>query len=61
VTNCRQVTRLISESADRRLAITEQDMIERHFEICPACRRCARQIDLLRESMRRLRGERPGP
>ena len=59
MSNCRQVTRLISEAADRPLATGERRVVEQHFEICPACRRCAGQFVLLRESVRRLRGERP--
>ncbi len=59
MTNCRQVTRLISEASDRLLATRERHVVEQHFQICPACRRCAEQFSLLHESVRRLRGERP--
>ncbi len=55
---CRQITRLISEVSDRPLVENERRAVERHFEVCPACRRCAAQFAVLRESVRSLRGQR---
>ncbi len=56
--NCRQITRLLSASADRPLEEKERQQVDEHFEICPACRRCAGQFAVLRESVRSLRGQR---
>lgn len=54
MTTCLQVTRLVSDALERPLAREEQLAVERHFEICPACRRCAEQFSLLRRAMKRL-------
>lgn len=58
MTTCRETTRLLSDASERPLTREERHKVERHFEICPACRRCAQQFTLLRTAMRSLKATR---
>ncbi|MEK6797903.1 MAG: zf-HC2 domain-containing protein [Planctomycetota bacterium] len=49
--SCDESTRLVSESLDHPLPASERFAIRLHAMICRSCRRYARQIRLLRETM----------
>jgi hypothetical protein len=51
---CRGMTRLASESLDRRLGRLERVALRTHLLYCVPCRRYARQIRIVRLSLRRL-------
>jgi anti-sigma factor RsiW len=52
--SCRHSTQLLSESRDRELSSAERETLARHLDICPACRRCERQFELLRLALQAL-------
>lgn len=51
--SCREASRLISESKDRTLGLTEQVSLRLHMGLCTACTRFNRQLDFLREALQR--------
>jgi predicted anti-sigma-YlaC factor YlaD len=52
--SCREVTRLVSQGEDRRLALGERIALRLHFAICEGCRNMSAQIAFLRRAARRL-------
>ncbi len=54
---CKDVHRLVIEGQDRKLSLVERVEVRVHLLMCAACRRFERQMDLLREAMKRY----PGP
>lgn len=50
--NCREVTRLLSESQDRTLALTERMSLKIHVMMCKGCRNFGVQMDALRQMAR---------
>jgi len=46
--HCHDVTRLLSESMDRRLPLRTRLLIRLHFSICVWCKRYGRHLKLLR-------------
>ena len=52
--SCREVTRLVSERQDRRLGLGQRVALRLHFVICQGCSNFSRQMDFLREAMKRL-------
>jgi hypothetical protein len=55
--NCRQVTRLVSQSMDARLRWYQRLGVRVHLLYCVWCRRYAAQLQLLRNATRELRPE----
>ena len=53
--SCREVTRLVSQLADRPPTRFERFRLSLHLAACDACAAFERQMALLRESMRRYR------
>jgi len=51
--SCREASRLISESRDRDLALGERVTLRIHLGLCTACTRFTKQLDFLREAMKR--------
>jgi predicted anti-sigma-YlaC factor YlaD len=51
---CEGMTRLASESLDRRIGRLERLVLRSHLLYCVPCRRYARQITILRQALRRL-------
>lgn len=45
--NCKQASKLISQSLDRRLSWAERCQLKLHLIICTPCRRFARQLKLM--------------
>ena len=54
---CKEVHRLVIEGQDRQLSFSERFAVRLHLLMCAACRRFERQMDMLREAMKRY----PGP
>ena len=50
--NCREVTRRVSESLDRKLPLPQRIGIRLHLLICKLCPEAKRQMLLIREAMR---------
>jgi len=50
--NCKKVTRLVSESLDRKLPLYQRAGIEIHLLMCKLCRRYKQQLTVLRGSIR---------
>ena len=51
--SCREASRLISESRDRDLGIGERLTLRIHLGLCTACSRFTKQLDFLRDAMKR--------
>jgi len=51
--SCREASRLISESRDRDLALGERVTLRIHLGLCTACTRFTKQLDFLRDAMKR--------
>ncbi len=51
--NCREVTRLVSEGLDRDLPFLSRLALRLHLLMCGGCRRFARQMRLLHETVRK--------
>ncbi len=49
---CKEATRLVSEAQDRRLGLSDRIGLRFHLLICSLCRRYARQIQFLIDSIR---------
>jgi hypothetical protein len=58
--NCRQVTRLVSQSMDARLPWHQRLAVRVHLLYCVWCRRYAAQIQFLRKAAKGLAIEGPG-
>ncbi|MES2957432.1 MAG: zf-HC2 domain-containing protein [Pseudomonadota bacterium] len=56
--NCREVTRLVLAGEDRRLGLVERLSVRLHMQICAACPKFARQVDLMRRALPRWRAYR---
>jgi hypothetical protein len=50
--NCEQATRLMSESQERELAVTERTVLRMHKWICTGCRNFGGQLGFLRQAMK---------
>jgi hypothetical protein len=55
--SCEQVTRLLSDSMDRRLPLRQRMALRMHLFMCKFCSRYRRQLLFLREAMRRYYAE----
>ncbi len=53
--SCREASELISQAQDTRLGPAQRLRLAVHLAACDYCRRFGRQLDVLRESMRRYR------
>ena len=50
--NCREVTRLVSESLDRKLPLSQRIGVRIHLFMCKLCPEAKRQMLFIREAMR---------
>ncbi len=50
--NCKQVTRLISESQERPLSLTEKISLKAHVMICVGCKNFSLQVPFLSKAMK---------
>ena len=51
---CKEVTRLVSQGEDRKLAFGERVALHLHFAICRGCRNLSAQLRFLRLAVRKL-------
>ncbi len=52
--NCMHATRLLSQARERRLSWRVRLGLQVHLLMCDACTQFSRQLDLLRQAVRRL-------
>jgi len=57
--NCEQATRLMSESQERELGLSERTVLRLHTWICSGCRNFGGQLGFLRQAMQGF-AARPG-
>lgn len=50
--NCREVTRLLSESQERTLGVSERVSLKMHLLLCAGCRNFGQQMGSLRQIAR---------
>lgn len=50
--NCHQATRLISESQDRSLSLTEKMSLKVHVMMCTGCKNFSLQVPFLSQAMK---------
>ena len=50
--NCQQATRLISESQDRALSLSEKMALKMHVLMCAGCKNFSLQIPFLSQAMK---------
>jgi len=50
--NCREATRLYSESQERALTVKERLLLRMHIAMCSGCRNFGEHMKFLREAMR---------
>lgn len=50
--NCREATRLLSESLDRPLTLNERMMLKLHLMMCSGCRNFDQQMGSIRQITR---------
>jgi hypothetical protein len=51
---CHDITRLLSQSMDRRLPLFTRVAIRLHFRICVWCKRYGEQLDTIRKASRSI-------
>lgn len=61
--SCKETTRLLSQSEDRRLAFGERVALRVHLAICKGCRNVNVQFRFLRQAVQQLSrdGDEKGP
>lgn len=59
--NCKEITHLLSEAQDRKLAVSERLKLEMHLAMCKGCKNFKSQMAFLREACRRYLDGRGGP
>lgn len=52
--SCKQVSRLVSQSLERKLTYRERFGLSLHLMMCDACKLFSRQLRLLRQAMQRI-------
>lgn len=50
--NCREVTRLVSESQERRLSVVERMSLNLHLMMCDGCKNFSLQVPFLPRAMK---------
>ncbi len=50
--NCKNVTRLYSESQERTLTLQERMSLKMHVMMCSGCRNFGKQMPILRQAVR---------
>ena len=55
--NCKQATRLMSQSQDRQLGLRERLGLRLHLLICGGCTNFNKQLDFIRSACRRMSGQ----
>jgi hypothetical protein len=52
--NCKQATALMSQGMDKKLSVLQATSLRFHLMMCDGCRNFNKQMEFLRESIRRL-------
>ena len=55
VISCKEASRLLSQRQDRPLDFWESVKLRLHLGLCDICTRFSRQLDFMRDAMRRYR------
>jgi len=55
--SCAEVTRLVSESLDRRLPLSQRVAVRMHLTFCSACTRYRRQLLFIRQAVQQLEAD----
>lgn len=55
--NCKQASKLVSQSLDRPLSWSERLQLKLHLFMCNPCRQFKRQLQMLRTAMQRIRND----
>lgn len=50
--NCREVTRLVSASQERKLSVVEKLSLNLHLMMCDGCKNFSLQVPFLRKAMK---------
>ncbi len=58
---CKEITRLLSESQDRKLKMAEQMRLKMHLAVCEGCSRYKQQLNFIRRACRIVVGGGNGP
>jgi hypothetical protein len=53
--SCRDVSKLLSQSRERRLGLWERLGLQMHLAMCKGCSNARRQLDFISAAMRRYR------
>ena len=56
VISCKEASRLLSQRQDRPLGFWEGLKLRGHLALCDVCTRFSKQLDFMREALRRYRG-----
>jgi hypothetical protein len=59
--NCKEVTRRVSDSMDRRLPLLERMAIRIHLMMCRYCTRYKKQLAIMRQCLKELATREEGP
>ncbi|MGH8751647.1 MAG: zf-HC2 domain-containing protein [Burkholderiales bacterium] len=54
---CKEVTKLVSQSLDRRIGLMERIRLQLHFRICEGCRRFRQQMSFIHLACQRYLGD----
>lgn len=52
--SCKDVSRMVSESLDRKLSLYDRLRVKLHLLICNACQQMVKQMELLRSAFQRF-------
>ena len=55
--SCKEVSQLLSQGADRKLALGERAVLRLHLAICQGCRNVNAQFSFLRSAVNGLSGD----
>ncbi len=61
IPDCKEVTRMVSDSMDRDLPLIQRMRMRMHLLMCKYCSRFEKQLALLRKASRSLATHRPDP
>ncbi|MFP4348271.1 MAG: zf-HC2 domain-containing protein [Thermodesulfobacteriota bacterium] len=61
IPDCKEVTRMVSESMDRDLPLIQRMKMRMHLVMCKYCSRFEKQLALLRKAGQSLATHRTGP
>lgn len=57
--HCKQATELMSLGMDKELTMLQKTSLRFHLMMCSGCRNFSKQMDFLRQGLRKLTADRP--